>query len=438
VENVPSDVIERCKFAVLDLVGIGIASSRLPIGAKLHNFIRKLNSRKEESSIWGTNVRTDSFLAAFANATATLDLELDDVHRTSHTHPGVSVIPTAIALCEKVDGSGTDLILSTIAGYEVVTRIGLALSPSILRDMVWHSPSFLGSWGSAAAASKVLGLDETKIVNALSIAGGVTPAATFEAFRVGSDLKNLYMGFANLNGIMAALLAEKDFTGTPTIIEGELGFAKIAAKEYNLERLIEGLGEKFEIRNCSIKLHSCCRQVHPTIDAILDLRNKYGIGPEDVEEIIVRTFSVAARANNPDPKTITAAKYSIQYVVAVALIDGEVSIRQFTEKKLKDPQVLNLLKKVKVVADEKLDRLYDEKWPAIVDVRTKDGKEYSEYISLPRGEPENPLSMAEIKEKFMGLATTALSNEKSEELFKMIINLEKVENIGELSELLTS
>jgi len=421
-DSLPKMVIKKAKACILDTIGVLLAGSKTEISKRLVHLINNWDSR-EESTIWGHKIKAFSPYAVLASAAAGFDLELDDVHKTSHAHPSISTIPAAFALCEKSEADGKNLIVSTVVGHEVIARVGKAVSPFILQDTPIHSPGFLATWGAVAASCKALLLSKEETINALSMCS-LTPAATFDAFKEGVPLKCLYIGWAGMTGVMITLFSQFGFGGPKYSLEGELGIGRLITKEPRIERIAQGLGTQFEIMNVLQKKYPCCRQLHAAIDATLKLKEKYSIDLRDIRRIIVRTFSVAARANNPEPKTSVAAKYSMPYVIAVALIYGRVSLDEFTSDKLRNLQILNLAKKVKVISDKEMDALYDEKWPASVEIVTLNGKHYQERVDLPKGDPENPLTDRELIDKFITLATKRVSKESAKKILEMINDLE--------------
>lgn len=436
-EDLPAEVVKEAKRRIADVIGIGLSGSTSGVAERIGKFsLAKGGAGK--ATIWGSGARTSPAYAALANGTMTFHLELDDVHRTSHTHPGVTVIPAALALCEEHELSGKDLILAVVLGYEVEIRVGLAVSPSIYVDRVFLAPGTLGVLGAAASTAKLLKLDVESTAAVLGSASFIGPLAPFESFRLGAGIKDTIMGWANFAGIYAAYLTCYGFGGPKTALEGDFGYCKLVSERYDIERAFSGLWQKFEILNTGIKPYACCRQHHTAIDAVLELREKYGLTPEDVERITDRTFVVASRGAEKKPTSIPAAKYSAPYIIAVALTFGRAWREQFTLNLISDPKILELASKVEVRADPELDALYDEKWPSVIEVTTKDGRTLAARRDLPKGEPEYPVSDEELKEKFLSLATDAVTSDCAEKIWETIFNLENIKDVTELTSLLTN
>jgi 2-methylcitrate dehydratase PrpD len=432
-EGLPQDVVNQTKKCVLDLIGAAIGGSKTDVGRMMVEFIKQIDTR-EESRIVGWNSKASSPYAALAIGSMAQDLELDDVNRMSHMHPGVSTIPTALSLCDKEKKSGRDLIISTVVGYEVVNRIGKSVSPSILRDTVFH-PAVLWTFGSIASACKVLGLDAETCVNAIGM-GSLGPTAVEDPFRQGVMVKDLYGGWPNFVGIMCSLMAMRGFTGSRTLIESDLGIAKMASKQHDLTRIAKDLGDTYEIMNSGFKPYAACRRAHPAIDATLEILDKHTIEPQKIRRIDVGTFCAASRLTNTHPDNPVAARYSIPYALALTLFKRKVWIEDFNQSVLQDEKILNLAKKVHVYLNEELDKLYDSKWPALVEIELEGGERYSSQVDWPKGEPEIPLSDKQIKQKFISTASTVIGEKKAHRVVEIIDDLEDLSNVAVLTGLL--
>ncbi|MET3506468.1 MmgE/PrpD family protein [Halalkalibacter oceani] len=434
-QDLPQEVVHEAKRRVADVIGAGLSGSTGKVGEQIRSFaVRKGGEGK--ATILGIDQTTTAEYAALANGTMTFHMELDDVHRTSHTHPGVTTIPAALAICEENKLSGKDLLLATILGYEAEIRIGLAVSPSIYTDRTFLAPGTLGIFGATIAASKLLGHNENQIAGAIGTASYIGPIAPFESFRLGAPAKDTIMGWANYSGILASNLTEVGFSGPETSIEGDFGFSPTVSKVFATTRVFNGLGKEFEILNTGIKPYACCRQHHTAVDAILALREKHKIAPKDVEKIVHRTFVVGSRGTEKRPTSIPAAKYSAPYTIAVALTYGRAWRGEYSMEYINKPNLLELASKVKVLADDELEKLYDEKWPSIIEVTMKDKQVYTARCDLPKGEPEHALSDEELKEKFISLATDAIPVECAEEIWNKIFQLDVLDDVTELTALL--
>ena len=434
-ENLSPELLWEAKRRTADVLAIGLSGSTTSSGRGMRTFAREV-SPAGEASLWGTGERVSAEIAALANATMAFHLELDDVHRTSHTHPGISVIPAALAVCEEKKIDPRDFLTAVVVGYDVVTRVGMAVSPSIYVDRVFLAPGTLAPLGAAAAVASLQRLGERETARLLGAAAFLSPLALFEAFAQGAPVKNTAMGWGNLIGIWSAKFCAAGLFGPATGIEGPFGYARATADVFDLRKIEDPANINRGILNTGIKPYSCCRQHHSAVDAILELRERQGLRADQVKGILVRTFAVASRGKHRRPETVASAIYSAPFSVASALLTGSCWREQYTEERIKDPSVLALAEKVEVVKDDGLDALYDEKWPAIVEVQTTDGRLLTTRRDLMKGEPEDPVSDPELKRKFTSLATDAVSADRAEEIWRTVFRLEEMKSVSPLVNLL--
>jgi 2-methylcitrate dehydratase PrpD len=432
LKKVPANVVEHAKLCLLDWLGATMAGA---VEREASSLVEVFGGLKPgESTIVGFGIKIPSHEAAYVNGAISHLVELDDIHREAIIHPGAPVIPAGLALSEKLGAPGKTLLESVIAGYEVEIAVGKAVNPSHYK--FWHTTGTCGTFGATAAACKVLGLDDSKVVNAFGIAG-THAAGLIEVF--GTPSKALNPGRAARDGVLAALLAGKGFTGPKTIFEGEKGFFKATSTEKDYEKGFRELGLTYEITRNGFKRHSSCGHTHAAIDAILALKDELGLSAEDVVEVEVGTYRDALEivGKNYEPRSPAEAKFSLPYCIAVALIYGSVSLRQFKDEKIRSPDVKRLSKKVKVYVDEEVDALYPRKLGAKVRVRTRNSETYEKFVEVAKGNPENPLSTHEIISKFMELATLKVKVDVCKRLVETIMNLEKVDNVEKLFEVMS-
>jgi 2-methylcitrate dehydratase PrpD len=434
-EDLSKELIAEAKRRTADVLAIGLSGSTTASGRGMRSFARAV-SPTGGATLWGSSEIASAEIAALANATMAFHLELDDVHRTSHTHPGLSVIPAALAVCEEKNLSLREFLTAVVVGYDVVTRVGIAVSPSIYVDRVFLAPGTLAPLGAAAAVASLYRLGEDETAKLIGAAAFLSPLALFEAFTKGAPIKNTAMGWGNLIGIWGAKLCAAGLFGPVTGIEGDFGYAKATADVYDLGKIEDPANVNRGILNTGIKPYSCCRQHHSAVDAMLELRERHELQPEQVAGILVRTFAVASRGKHRRPETVASATYSAPFSVASALVTGSCWREQYTEENIKDPDLLALAAKVEVVKDDALDALYDEKWPAIVEVRTTDGRLLSARRDIMKGEPEDPLSDLELRRKFDSLATDAVSVEHAGRIWQAVFQMDEGQGVSELTGLL--
>jgi 2-methylcitrate dehydratase PrpD len=427
--NIPKRVIEHAKLCILDWLGSALAGSQ-ELAAKIVRAVVERLGGGPEASVIGSSLKTSCTYAALANGVSGHAVELDDIHQESIIHPAAPVLPAALAIGEREGVSGRDLITAVVLGYEVEIRIGKAVNPS--HYQFWHTTGTVGTFGAVASAGKLLNLNEKSMMHAFGIAGTMA-AGLIEVF--GTMSKPLNPGRAAMDGVIAALLAKEGFTSSTRILEAEKGYLKATAREFSVKEIVEGLGEHFEILNNIFKVHASCGHTHAAIDAVLEITRKYGVRPDDVEEVLVGTYPIAVEvvSRSYEPSTPSEAKFSLPYCVAVALIYGRVGLREFSYEKLEDPLIRALAKKVKVFVEPKCSNA--KLGCAEVKIRTKSGGEYTSFVPAPKGYPQNPLTKHELEEKFKSLALSVLTENRVVEVLKAVESLEEVSNVRTLMDL---
>jgi 2-methylcitrate dehydratase PrpD len=329
--------------------------------------------------------------------------ETDDLHRRSTTHPGCVVVPVALLLGSERGAPGEAVLHAVLAGYEAMLRVGEALGPAHYR--VFHNTATAGVFGAAAAASLLLRLDERAWVWALGNAG--TQAAGLWQFNQDATMsKPLHAGHAAQAGLRAARLAREGFTGPAAILEGEQGFFAGLCPDAVPERVL-ATAAGWKLPETSFKPYPSCRHTHPAIDAALALREELApgaAGVEAVERIRIASYPTALRVtDDPAPTSTYAAKFSIQFCVASTLARGRPELGSFEGESLRDPRVLRLLERTEVGVGDELAASYPARWGARVEVATTDGATRAAERRSARGDPEDPLSDAELDDKVRAL-----------------------------------
>lgn len=430
--DLPALVVNQAKMCLLDTIGVTLAGSRTDVGKTFISLVKDWGG-VEESTIFGDGGKVPSPSAALVNGTMGHVHELDDGHRFAFGHPGVTSIPPSIAIAEKMSLSGRDLIVATVLGYEIFIRIAMAINPSH-RDRGFHTTGTCGTFGAAVAVGKILGLNQEEMINTLGIAA-VQAAGLMEVMRGESKIKPLNAGRAAHNGIFAALLAEQGLTAPRTIFEGEFGFFKAYADNYNVKEIVDRLGEDYKIGGIYIKLYAACRNIHPAIDCILNLVKENKLTPEEIDKIFVKTYSTAYKLTGTEyePKTVSTAKFSTPFCLAAAITYGRVGVNEFTLDKIMDKRLLRLARKVKVEVDPEIDKLAPEKRGATVEIFTNEGSRYIWTVENPRGEPEKPVSDEELHDKFKIITSPIINDKKVYSIINTVDKLEKLKDIKDLT-----
>lgn len=425
--DIPEDVVEFTKLCILDYFSSAIAGKDMPPIKKIEEMVEALGGNEQASLINGG--RSSVANAALLNGAASHIVEQDDIHKSSIIHAATVVIPAALAVAEWKKMDGKELITAVVAGYEVCFRIGEAVSPS--HYYYWHNTATCGTFGSAAAVAKLLNLSVEQTVHALGSAG-TQAAGLWEFIEDGAMSKQLHPGKAAMNGVIAGMLAEKDFTAASKILEGRRGFFEAMSDEYDVSKITEGLGDEFKIMENSFKIHASCRHTHHAMDLVSDLAKQQDLDPDAVEKIEVGTYQVAINiTDDEDPQTIYQGKFSLQYCTALALVKQSGSLDTFTEENLWDGTVRALMQKVEVYVDDEVDAAYPEKWGANVKVHLTNGETVELSTEYPKGDPENNVSRDELYDKFMVLAKSIDENQ-AEEVAGNIMTLEDISDLSML------
>jgi 2-methylcitrate dehydratase PrpD len=355
--------------------------------------------------------------AAFANGIAAHALELDDGSRHATYHPGSSIIPSSLALCEAEEKTARDLIAAIAVGYEVSIRIGKSMNPHhYLKG--FHPTGTVAHFGTTAASCKILNLSVEETVNALGLAGSL--ASGINQYEIdGSLVKHLHPGNAARNGILTALLAKEGLTGPRGVIEGRLGFCHCFSDRYDISTITEGLGTQYDILSIYFKPYPSCRYVHYANEATLNILKEHPMKADDVDHIHILTHQNAKQGSDiPDYQTVLHARLSIQYGIASILARGKAGLQEYTEEAIKDPKVHEIAKKITIEIDPEIQKLYPNPRSMIVQIKDKKGNIYSSRVDYPKGDPENPMTDEELTDKFIDVTEGVISKKRQAEIIE--------------------
>lgn len=432
-EELPPAVVEQTKLFLLDAVGCAYAAYKEdPRKAKVATDVATNFGTGTGVVIGGLASHPAS--AALANGMLTNAADNDDTHKRALIHIGSVVVPAALAAACARSVSAQAFIAALVAGYEVTARVGMAVMPTHYR--FWHSTATNGTFGAAATVARAWGMNQAQIRHALGYAG--TQAAGLNTFfESGDDSKSVHPGKAAMNGYLAALLAELGATAPPDIFEHPKGYLAAYSLEPDAHALTKGLGQDWEILQNGFKFYPSILASHSPIGATLEILSQGPINPDEVQSVHVRTYNtVKTHFSSKDVQKTMAARLSVPYCVAAALIDGEITQRQFSPARYEDPAIRSMLEKVDVIADPALNPLYPEKFPARVIVNLKDGSSREATFMYPKGDPNNPLSKQELLTKFRDNLNGVTSSERAELLIDLISNLEQID-LAQLNHALT-
>jgi 2-methylcitrate dehydratase PrpD len=362
-------------------------------------------------------------------------LELDDGSKHATYHPGASIVTMSLALGEAEGISGRGLVEAIAAGYEVSLRIGTAINPGhYLRG--FHPTGTIAVFGTTAAAAKILGLSAEETVNAFGLAGSL--ASGINQYEIdGAISKHLHPGNAARNGILSAMLARDGMTGPAEILEGRLGFFHCFAETPDLELVTANLGSDWHFLRIYFKPFCSCRYVHYAIEATRKDLEQHPFPPEEIESIVVRTHRNAKQGSDiPDYRTPLHARLSIQYGIASILVRGRAGLKEYEEEAIRDPEVRRISDRVRIEIDEEIQKLYPNPRSMIVEIQDRKGNSASSRIDHAKGDPENPMTEAEILEKFRDVTTDVIQPEMAERIIAAAKTIESREEIASFAKLL--
>ncbi len=436
-EDLPAEVVARAKLSMLDTLGVclGGAVERAP--RLLADFVRGYGWAAVVSVV-GQGFRTTPHQAAWVNGTAADVLGFSDLSVPNMHHPSASICPTVWAIGEELGASGKDILLAHVLGVEVGCKIGLAIKPGV-QLQGWHPLAVLNTFGSAAAASKLLGLDAAAMANALGIAGA--EAAGIRA-SMGTMSKAYGAGRAARDGIVAAKLAAAGYTGPTGVLEARDGFLQTFGNGADGEAIAERLGHPYEFVSPGLtyKAYPSCTRSHPGIRAVLELRQAHGLTADQVEWVDCQvTLAVEDYLKFHNPKSKFEAKYSLEFCAAVALLDGAVVLSSFSDERVRDPKVVDLMRRITVrVSPEFAQYGYmPDHAPhgCIVTIGTRDGARYVRRADRGPWEPPNTPSWEALVEKFRGCAELVLPRDRIEAAAGLVRDLERLDDVRRLMDL---
>ncbi len=436
-EDLDQQVINEVKRRILDSIGVALAAfSAEPV--KIARAVARSYRSSAEATIWGTQDTAALDWASFTNALMVRYLDYNDTYLSKEPlHPS-DMIPTLMAAAEYRGLGGKDLITAIAASYEIGVRLCDAGS---LRLRGWDHVNYIGI-AVTAGLSKLMGLDENKALNALSIA--VVPHAAMRQSRVGelSHWKAAATANSSRNAMFAVLLAREGFTGPDAPLKGEMGFIRqLLSGDFNEKVILElgSLPSPKRILDTYIKPYPVEYHAQSAVDAAKQIRREYGkaVEPDDVEYIVIDTFKAAYDiiVKDPekwDPKTKETADHSLMWVTAVALLNGTVELYHYRPENIRDPRVLTLIKKMRVNVDPELDKLYPSAIPNRITVKFKDGKELTARVDYPKGHPKNPMSDEEVEDKFKRLTEGVLTPSQVNSVISLVRNLESLRDLKQI------
>lgn len=436
-EHLSPDAVYQAKRFLLDSLGCALG------GYRQHDVRLLLEALKEiagagPATVIGSGSRMDPVSASLANALMIRVMDYNDIYwKQDPCHPS-DIFPAALACSERAGSDGRELIVSLVLGHEFEMRFCEAAFPGI-RERGWHHAT-LTAFVSPIVAGRALHLTGEQIQHAIGISA--SHHATLGAVTAGrlTMMKNAVDPMATQSGVFAALLAEKGYTGPEHVVDGKEGLAHCFGPEWKLSVLTDGLGESWRITGCGMKAFPTEALTHTPISAVLDLVKQHDLQPDQVEKIHIRSLSraadILADPSKYDPRSKETADHSLPYVIAAALVDRQVTPLEFTPEKIMDPAIRAQLRKVEVVADPEIEKVFPALQRVVATICTTDGRTFTRQLDYPKGDPRNPLTDREVEEKFEALAEPILSKAARRRVIDAVWALEKLDSVSALMHLL--
>ncbi len=438
LEKLPPEVVNRARFLVLDLVG-NIVRARHDAEStdSFVNTVRAMGMANGNFGVFGDSARYTPAGAAFLNGALAHSLDFDDTHAAGSLHPGAPVIPAALAAGEMVGASGADVLAGIIAGYEVTCRIALALPAGEHYDRGFHPTATCGAFGAAAAAARVFGLDADGVASAMGTVLSQA-AGSLQFLANGAWTKRSQVGWAAVNGLMAATLVREGFKGASEALEGKHGFMRAYAPNPTPERAVQDLGVVFELMNTAVKPYPSCRYGHAGIDAALALRAANDLLPHEITAVrlgLPRSGMLLVGEppeKKANPQNVVDGQFSGPFVISAALATGAMGWDSY--KLLNDPTIRSLLPKVTSAFDPEIEAEFPTNMSGKLTIEAR-GQIFEQKVVVPKGEPSNFLTENELKAKFRGLTEAILGGERAAKLADAVLAIDRSNDISGLARL---
>ncbi len=431
-EDIPQPVLRRAEDLFLDWFGSALAGKGARPVEAIARYAARMGPASGPSEVLISRSGSTPMFAAMVNAAASHFAEQDDVHNGSVFHPAAVIFPPVLAVAQANAASGRDLLVASVAGYEVGIRIGEFLGRSHYR--IFHTTATVGTVAAAAAVGRLLGLSPKQMLDAFGSAG-TQAAGLWEFLRDAADSKQLHTAKAATDGMMAAYLAQEGFTGARHILEGPQGMAAGMSTDADPAKLTDRLGSRWALAETSFKYHASCRHTHPAADALLSIVQAHDLSLEDIASVTAFVHQGAIDVLGPvvDPQTVHQGKFSMGTVLGLIAAFRNAGLTEF-EEHYAAPRIAAFRDKVTMVLDPEVDGAYPARWIGKVRVSTTDGRSFDARVDEPKGDPGNTLSRPELEDKALRLARfgQAASDDEMRAAFGAIWSLADRAQVGRL------
>jgi 2-methylcitrate dehydratase len=458
-EDLPKEVVHEVKRYLYDSVGCAYGGYHTKDVNILRDIYTNIGGR-EETTLIGFGDKMPVVNSALVNSLMIRALDFNDIYwKEDPSHPS-DIIPAALSVGELVGASMKDVITAIVLAYEFEMRLCLFAKPGV-RERKWHHAT-LTQFVSPIVAGKLLGLNEDQMVHAIGISGCHSHTIGCPTAGKLTMMKNTVDPMATQAGVFAALMAQKGYSGTEKVFEGKEGFmdafggwdyktetvkpVKMQGREglsdwsWDVDALIGGLGDSFKILECGMKAFPTEALTHTHLSATLNVVTKNKITSDQIKEVEITTFAQAYDIlfdkTKYRPESRETADHSLPYCIAAALVDHKITTQSFSDEKMKDPKIWEVIDKIKGIGSLEFEKMFPAKQPSKVVVKTNDGREFSEYLEYPKGDPREPMTEADLDNKFSGLSDGLLSDERKKEVKEVIFDCEKFDTAGFMNKLI--
>lgn len=433
--DLPPDAVRYGKTLLLDQLGCQLLGSTVEWNQTARRFVAENKSGGPAAIVnFGKKVPLDD--AVFVNGTFAQGCELDDYYDQGGGHPGAATVPVGLALSQRERADGKQFLAAMAGGYEVGWRVGRALLPEMMRRG-YHAQGVVGVFIAAAMAGKLLRLDVGKMIHALAIAGSHA-SGTMEYDQSGGEVKRVHNGIACAGGMRSALLAAAGLTGPPTIFEGERGILKVFSGTCNTAPIVDGLGSDTAVLHAAIKQFPVNASQHSPIELLDSLMNEHKFSAREVERIEAGVNEAVTLHSGTiyEPREVIEAQFSLRFSLAMRLLKGGNNLEFYLNPGLWcDPGVLALGKKIDLYADPTAQK--EKRFACRMKIFLVGGKLVEGYLPAPKGSFQNPLSVDQVREKFIRLGSTALPRDRLDRIIEKVENIESEEDVSTLAQLLS-
>ena len=426
-DDLPDDVLYAVKRFLYDSIGCAYGGYHT-IDVKILKDIYTEIGGSEEATLIGFGDKMPAINATLINSLMIRALDFNDIYwKQDPSHPS-DLIPAALAAGEKANASMTDVIVAIVLAYEFEQRLCEFAVPGV-RERKWHHAT-MTQFVSPIVAGKMLGLSVDQMVNAIGISACHNHTIGCPTAGKLTMMKNTVDPMAVQSGVIAALMAQKGYIGTEAIFEGKEGFMDAFGPDWDIAKLTDGLGENFKILECGMKAFPTEALTHTHISAALKLFREHDITYNQVENITLTTIARACdilfdpQKYHPDSRE--TADHSLPYCIAAALVDHKITTQSFSEEKLRDKRIWEVIDKIRGQASLEFEAMFPARQPSKVVVRTVDGREFSEYLEYPKGDPREPMTTEDLENKFNGLSDGLLNQKRQNEIKDIIFRCEKL------------